>query len=130
MGGKGDRLGSTALKDRAVDLVLERKAENVLTLDLKGISSATDYFVIASGGSDVHVRAIAEHVVEDMKREGERPGHVEGLSGGQWVLIDYIDVVVHVFQRAAREFYQLETLWGDAPSTTHQASEWPVADSE
>ena len=114
------RTPSETLKDRAVDLVLERKAENVLSLDLKGISSATDFFVIASGGSDVHVRAIAEHVVEELKGEGERPGHVEGLSGGQWVLIDYIDVVVHVFLRAARDFYQLETLWGDAKATVHE----------
>jgi len=124
---KPTRSSSESLTNRAVELVLERKAENVLSLDLDGISSATDFFVIASGGSDVHVRAIAEHVVEELKRDGERPGHVEGLQGGQWVLIDYIDVVVHVFLRAARDFYQLETLWGDAKTTEHESEPGPNA---
>lgn len=100
---------------RASELVLERKAHDVVTLDLRGISSATDYFVLASGRSDVQVRAIAEHVVEELKKDGHRPEHVEGLQGGRWVLVDYIDFVVHVFHPHARDFYQLENLWGDAP---------------
>ncbi|MEZ4414146.1 MAG: ribosome silencing factor [Gemmatimonadota bacterium] len=105
-----------ALAVRIADLALERKAENVVALDLRGISSATDFFVIASGGSDVHVRAIADHIVEELKKADVRPGHVEGLQSGAWVLVDYIDVVVHVFQRSVRDFYQLENLWGDAPT--------------
>ena len=100
---------------RAAQCALERKAFGVVVLDLRGISSATDWFVIGSGSSDIHVRAIADHVIEELKKEGERPGHVEGLEGGRWVLVDYIDFVVHVFHPSAREFYQLETLWGDAP---------------
>ena len=100
---------------RAAQCALERKAQNVVALDLRGISTATDYFVIGSGSSDIHVRAIAEHVIEELKKDGERAGHVEGLEGGRWVLVDYIDFVVHVFHPSAREFYQLETLWGDAP---------------
>jgi ribosome-associated protein len=100
---------------RAAQCALERKAQNVVALDLRGISTATDYFVIGSGSSDIHVRAIADHVIEEMKKEGVRAGHVEGLEGGRWVLVDYIDFVVHVFHPSAREFYQLETLWGDAP---------------
>ena len=100
---------------RAAQSTLERKALNVVALDLRGISSATDWFVIGSGSSDIHVRAIAEHVIEEMKKEGIRAGHVEGLEGGRWVLVDYIDFVVHVFHPSARDFYQLETLWGDAP---------------
>jgi ribosome-associated protein len=100
---------------RAAQFTLERKALDVVALDLRGISSATDWFVIGSGSSDIHVRAIAEHVIEELKKEGVRPGHVEGLEGGRWVLVDYIDFVVHVFHPSAREFYQLETLWGDAP---------------
>jgi ribosome-associated protein len=100
---------------RAAQCALERKAQGVVALDLRGISSATDYFVICSGSSDIHVRAIAEHVIEELKKEGVRAGHVEGLEGGRWVLVDYIDFVVHVFHPSAREFYQLETLWGDAP---------------
>jgi ribosome-associated protein len=98
-----------------VALTLERKASNVAVLDLKGISSATDYFVIATGNSDVQVKAIADHVVDELKKDGVRPQHVEGMSGGRWVLIDYIDFVVHVFHPQARSFYQLENLWGDAP---------------
>jgi len=100
---------------RSVALTLERKALDVAVLDLTGISSATDYFVIASGNSDVQVKAIADHVVEELKKDGVRPQHVEGMSGGRWVLIDYIDFVVHVFHPQARAFYQLENLWGDAP---------------
>ncbi len=100
---------------KAAELALERKAHDISVLDLRGISSATDYFVIASGRSDVQVRAIAEHVVDELKKLDHRPQHVEGLSGGRWVLIDYIDFVVHVFHPQARAFYQLESLWGDAP---------------
>ena len=100
---------------RAAQCALERKAQNVVALDLRGISTATDYFVIGSGSSDIHVRAIADHVIEELKKENVRPGHVEGLESGRWVLVDYIDFVVHVFHPSAREFYQLETLWGDAP---------------
>jgi ribosome-associated protein len=99
----------------AVDLLFDRKAEEVTVLDLREVSGATDYFVIATGRSDTHVSAIGDHVVDEMKKAGVRPFGVEGLRGGRWVLIDYVDFVVHVFHPAAREFYQLERLWGDAP---------------
>jgi ribosome-associated protein len=108
---------------RAAELARELKARDVLGLDLRGISSATDYFLLASGRSDVQVRAIAEHVVDELKKEGVRPEHVEGLQGGRWVLVDYIDFVVHVFHPQARDFYQLESLWGDA-------SRWTVQDAD
>ena len=108
-----------ATADRAAELALERKAIDVMALDLRGISSATDFFVIATGSSDVQVKAIAEHVIEELKKEDSRPLHVEGLEGGRWVLIDYVDFVVHVFHPQAREFYQLEVLWGDAPQKTY-----------
>ncbi|MFW6200931.1 MAG: ribosome silencing factor [Gemmatimonadota bacterium] len=100
--------------ERAVDLARERKARDVTVLDLKGISSATDHFVICSGTSDIQVRSIAEHLLEELKKEGIRADHVEGLDRARWVLLDYIDFVVHVFHPSAREFYQLENLWGDA----------------
>lgn len=100
---------------KAAELALERKGNDVLVLDLRGISSATDYFVIAGGTSDVQVKAIAEHVAEELKKEGVRPEHLEGMQGGRWVLLDYVDFVVHVFHPQARNFYQLERLWGDAP---------------
>ncbi len=120
-----DGLLMTARQSNAVDLpsevtqacvfALELKAVDVLALDLRGLSSATDFFVIASGMSDVQVKAVADHIIEELKREGVRPEHIEGRQGGRWVLIDYVDFVVHVFHHAAREFYQLEILWGDAP---------------
>lgn len=100
--------------ERAVELARERKARDLTVLDLKGISSATDHFVILSGTSDIQIRSIAEHLVEELKKEGTRADHVEGLDRARWVLLDYIDFVVHVFHPSAREFYQLENLWGDA----------------
>ena len=100
---------------RAAELALERKAHDVVILDLRGISTATDYFVIAGGTSDVQVKAIAEHVLDELKKESVRPEHLEGLRGGRWVLLDYVDFVVHVLHPEARDFYQLEKLWGDAP---------------
>ncbi len=100
---------------RAAELALDRKGRDLQILDLRGISSATDHFLIVSGTSDLHVRAVAEHIIEELKKDQVRPDHVEGLRGGRWVLIDYIDFVVHVFHPDARAFYQLERLWGDAP---------------
>jgi ribosome-associated protein len=100
---------------RSAELAQERKAHAVVVLDLRGISSATDFFVLASGRSDVQVKAIAEHVTDELRKQGHRAGHAEGLQGGRWVLLDYIDFVVHVFHPKARDFYQLENLWGDAP---------------
>lgn len=99
---------------RAADLCIDLKATDVSLLDLTHISDATDYFVIASGSSDTHVRAIAEHVLEELRKEGVRAHHVEGLQQGRWVLLDYVDFVVHVFHPVLREFYQLERLWSDA----------------
>ena len=110
-----DTLNIPAPVARAAELLFDRKATDVLLLELEGISSATDYFLIATGRSDTHVSAIAEHLMEEMTRAGVRPVSAEGVRGGRWALIDYFDFVVHVFHPAAREFYQLERLWGDAP---------------
>ncbi len=95
-----------------------------MVLDLRQLSDATDYFVIATGSSDTHVRALAEQVLEACRREGRRPHHVEGLTSGRWVLIDFIDFVVHVFHPSLREFYQLERLWADAPARSAGAYQW------
>lgn len=100
---------------RVVDALLDRKAVDPVVLDLRGISSATDYFVIVSGTSDAHVRGMAEYLVSALAPSGIEPHHVEGLAQGRWVLLDYVDFVVHVFHPELREFYQLERLWGDAP---------------
>ena len=106
---------------RATELASDRKAQEMLVLDLRGISNATDYFFVVSGTSDTHVKSIADHIIDELKKEGVRPAHVEGLRTGRWVLVDYIDFVIHVFHPAAREFYQLERLWGDAPAHTIEA---------
>ncbi|HEX9580907.1 MAG TPA: ribosome silencing factor [Gemmatimonadales bacterium] len=100
----------------AVSALLEHKAADVLVLDLRRLSDATDYFVIASGSSDTHVRALAERVLAACEREGRRAHHIEGLTAGRWVLIDFVDFVVHVFHPSLRRFYQLERLWADAPA--------------
>lgn len=100
---------------RAAELALEKKAADVVVLDLRGLSSATDFFVLASGASDTQIKAVSDHVIDELKKEGVRPNHVEGLGGGQWTLLDYVDFVVHVFHPTSRGYYQLELLWGDAP---------------
>jgi ribosome-associated protein len=109
---------------RAAELALDRKARDVLAMDLRGISSATDWFLLATGNSDIQVKAIADHILDRFREAGLRPNHVEGLQGGRWVLLDFVDYVVHVFHPTAREFYQLERLWGDAPTLA-----WPDADA-
>ncbi len=105
---------TTALAQRAAQIALDTKAQDVVLLDLRGVTDMTDYFLIASGTSDTHARAIAEHIMETMKKEGSRANHVEGLEKGRWVLVDFVDFVVHVFHPVLREFYQLERLWSDA----------------
>jgi ribosome-associated protein len=101
---------------QVAELALERKAEEVVAMDLRGISSATDFFIMATGNSDVQVKAIAKHVMEELSKEGIKPLHVEGMDRARWVLMDFVDFVVHVLHPSAREFYQLELLWGDAPT--------------
>ena len=104
----------TAQAQRAAALALDTKANNVVLLGLKDVTDLTDFFVIASGTSDTHVRSIAEHILQELKREGVTVAHVEGLTQGRWVLLDYVDFVVHVFHPTLRDFYQLERLWSDA----------------
>ena len=99
----------------AIDAIEDLKAQQLVVLDLRGINDATDYFIIASGTSDAHVRGIAESVMEKMGRRGFRTHHVEGVVGGRWVLLDFVDFVVHLFHPETRAFYQLERLWNDAP---------------
>ena len=99
----------------AVGAIEDLKGTRLLVLDLRGLNDATDFFVIASGTSDAHVRGIAESVIEKLHRRGHRAHHVEGLTSGRWVLLDFVDFVVHLFHPETRSFYQLERLWSDAP---------------
>lgn len=98
----------------AVEAIQDRKGHEIAVLDLRGVNDATDFFVIASGTSDAHVRGLSDAVLEKVESGGVRAHHVEGL-GGRWALIDFVDFVVHLFHPAARTFYQLERLWTDAP---------------
>lgn len=95
--------------------VLQRNARNAVVLDLRQLSDATDYFLIVSGDSDVHARAIADNALERAREGGIRAAGIEGRSAGRWILMDFINVVLHVFLPDVRDFYQLERLWGDAP---------------
>jgi ribosome-associated protein len=96
------------------EYALTKKAQNVCLMDLRGLSSVTDYFVICHGESDLQVKAIADAIVEGMRDEGVKPWHKEGYDHSNWIILDYIDIVVHVFKKEARDFYGLERLWGDA----------------
>lgn len=97
-------------------LALEKNGFDILLLDLRKSSDIAKYFVIISGSVDVHVKAIADNIIEGLKQKDIKSWHMEGYSYSQWVLIDYVDVVVHIFQPKIREFYSLEKLWGDSPA--------------
>lgn len=113
-----ERLPSPELATLAAELAADRKGVDIVTLDLRNSSSVTDFFVIATGRSDVHVRAIVERVEHGLAERGEKPMAREGVAHGAWALVDYGDVVVHVFQPETRAFYQLERLWSQAPRWT------------
>ena len=98
----------------AGQLAHSKKAQDVLILDLREVSAVADYFVICSGTSDVQVKAIADAVIEGLKEEGVKAWHTEGFAARRWILIDFVDVVVHDFHVKSREYYMLEKLWGDA----------------
>lgn len=110
-------------------LMRDKKAQDVLILDLRKVASFTDYFVICTGRSDRQVQAIAEHLERQLKGLKWRPTAVEGLGVARWVLMDFGDVIVHIFQRQVREFYDLEGLWSDAPRLELPEAEEPL-DSE
>jgi ribosome-associated protein len=106
---------SLAFAQRAAQIAIDNKAQDVVLLDLRGVTDMTDFFLIASGTSDTHLRALGEHIMTELKKEGFPVHHVEGLEKGRWVLLDFVDFVVHLFHPTLRNFYQLERLWADAP---------------
>ena len=98
------------------ELADNKKAENIAILDVRELSSVTDYFVIASGTSEPHLRAIVEEITGSLKEDhGLRPNAVDGTFQAAWIVMDYFDVIVHVMRAEVRDRYDLETLWGDAP---------------
>jgi len=104
------------LKNQVIELIRDKKGKSIVSLDLRAIPEAiTDFFVICSGDSTTQVKAIVEHLAEEIRnRIGIKPFHMEGTKYGEWALIDFGDVIVHAFIPEKREFYQLEDLWHDA----------------
>jgi len=108
-------LTSTQLAERLAKLAWEKKGQNIEVLDVRGLTDVTDYYLVVSGESELHVKAITDFLQDQVSKSGEaRLWHKEGYQKLNWVVLDYIDVVVHIFQQQKREFYALEKLWGDA----------------
>jgi len=114
-----DRLAKVAL---IVEAAHERKADDVIALDVREISSFADTFIIATGTSDRHVRSVADSIEAALKAHGEPPMGIEGHDEGRWILVDCGDTIVHIFQREIRDHYDLERLWSDAPSLELEAA--------
>jgi ribosome-associated protein len=106
---------------QAAQAALGKKAVDVIVLDVQGLSSVTDYFLVCSGRSTTHVQSIREAIVADLKELGARPLHAEGVADSGWILLDYGDVLMHVFLEDTRLYYALERLWGDAPTLSLEA---------
>jgi ribosome-associated protein len=110
-----------SLKQLVIDSILNKKGRDVVSLDLQKIKdTSSDYFIITHGDSSTQVKAIAGYVKEETGKHGFKPYHTEGEKNGEWIIIDFVDVVVHVFYREKREFYALEELWSDAKSMKYQ----------
>ena len=99
----------------AARIASDLNCDDVIALDLRGISPVTDFVVIGTGTSDRQMNAVADELIIEGKKVGEKPYGVSGYNGGTWVLVDFVDVVVHIFSRTYRDYYDLELLWGDAP---------------
>jgi ribosome-associated protein len=102
------------LAARAAALARQKQGEDLVLLDLTELRAVSDYFLLVSGRTEMHVKTIAEHIVDELAREALHPWHVEGLAHRRWVVLDFVDVVVHVFHHETRNYYLLERLWGDA----------------
>lgn len=101
--------------EKIAEIIFTKKGYDVMILDLRELTTIADYFVICSADSEVQVKAIADEIDRVLRENGIKYFHSEGEKALRWVLLDYFDVVVHVFHKEAREFYNLERLWGDAP---------------
>ncbi len=113
---RAESIDPTALADRIAEIASDRKALEIRVLDLRGIVSYTDFFVVCSGNTERQTKAIHDAVYQALKdEEGLLPRRSEGVRESRWILLDYLDCVLHVFTPAAREFYRLENLWGEAP---------------
>ena len=98
----------------------DKKARDIVTMDMEGLMSSTDYFVICSANTATQVKAIADNIEEEMEKAGIPLGHKEGYREGEWILMDYGDAVAHIFKQESREYYGLERLWGEAKITAYE----------
>jgi len=116
------KTGTDSLVKQIVLGIQAKKGSDIVVLDLRSLKYAsTDQFIICSASSDRQTQAIANEVEEKVREKlNEKPWHVEGLQAGEWILMDYVNVVVHIFLERSREFYKLEELWGDAPATRYE----------
>ena len=115
-----DKTAARKLAIEAARIAHDNNAEDVVVLDLRGVSPVTDYFVICTGTSRPQMRAVAEKVCEHGQSVGQKVWHVAGLESGDWIVLDFVDVVVHVFDPAHRRYYDLELIWGGAPRVRWQ----------
>jgi ribosome-associated protein len=103
--------------DRIVGHIMNKKGEDIVVIDVRGVTSIADFFIVATGNSGVHVKAISDEIREKLKREEQAaPWHVEGEEGRRWILVDYVDIVVHVFDSETRRYFDIEKLYEDAES--------------
>lgn len=107
-------MDSKLFVDEIVELIQSKKGYDIKVLDLEGLTAMSDFFIICSADADVHVKSIADEVDKKLRKDGIKCYHKEGYNSLSWVLLDYFDVVVHIFKKESREFYNLEKLWGDA----------------
>jgi len=108
-------LTTPKLVEKITQLIFQKKGNDVTIIELKEVSSVADYFILCSADSDTQVQAIADNIDKTLREKGIRLWHKEGTTALQWVLLDYVDVVIHIFKKETREYYNLEKLWGDAP---------------
>jgi ribosome-associated protein len=115
--------------ERIVEILQDKKGLEITLLDLRKITDTSDYFLLCTGTSEQHVRSLAEDVREKLAATGETPWHIEGADTRRWVLLDYVDFVVHIFRQETRDFYALERLWGDAERTDFE-DRWEPEEEE
>lgn len=122
-GQKPERLRPTRTQEnakkfavQAAQIMSEDKCEDIVVLDLRGISPICDYFVIATGTSDRQMRAVTDHIKDMAKKRDEKPYGIDGYEEGVWIVMDYVDVIIHLFDGERRGYYDLDSLWGDSPS--------------
>ena len=115
---KHDKDNTTAVISQYIgQLMLDKKAHDIVILDVRGITTVTDFFILCTSDSPPQTKAISDHIEDELIRKDIKPWHIEGMQKKEWVLMDYINIVVNIFSQDARDFYQLERLWGDAVIT-------------